>query len=148
VFENTELHNPGGFTVGAVLSNDDGRTWHSRFQLYQPPSNTQSAGAPQVYNVWGVLVVSFMTNEDHNLGTGKKSTQYKRLSSSDKLQPGYDGGDVKVITSNTAGTDWSPSFTVGPSPAHWPGIFNLDPTHFLALYGHDGWGPTSQIWSI
>jgi hypothetical protein len=70
------------------------------------------------------------------------------ISITDETQLGYDGGDVKVITSNTAGTDWSPSFTVGPSPAHWPGLFNLDPTHFLALYSRDGQGPLTQTWTL
>jgi hypothetical protein len=45
-------------------------TWGNRFNLYTPWKGT--AGAPQVYNVWGTLVASFMTDEDHP-GTTCKS---------------------------------------------------------------------------
>jgi hypothetical protein len=69
VFENTE--SPSGFTVDSVLSSDDGLTWHSRSRLYTPTKG--NAGAPDVVNVWGILVVSFMTNEDHDVGDGKLS---------------------------------------------------------------------------
>lgn len=126
VFENTE--DPRGFTVNAVYSSDDGMTWGGRRRLYTPSKGT--AGAPQVYNVWGTMVASFMTNEDHDVGKG------------------YDGGDMKVITSTDGGKNWGPSTIVGPSPAHWPGLFNLDPTHFLALYSQDGKGAVSQNYEL
>jgi photosystem II stability/assembly factor-like uncharacterized protein len=55
---------------------------------------------------------------------------------------------MKVIISTDGGTTWSNSFVTGPAPAHWPGIFNLDPDHFMALYSRDGQGPVSQIYTL
>ena len=55
---------------------------------------------------------------------------------------------MKVITSGDGGKTWSGSYIVGPAPAHWPGLFNLDPNHFLALTNHATGGPISQVWSI
>lgn len=60
VFENTES---GPFSVDYVISHDDGMSWGERGRLYTARSG-KLAGAPQVYNVWGTLVASFMTNED------------------------------------------------------------------------------------
>ena len=124
VFENTE--NGEGFSVDSVTSSDDGATWGNRQRVYTA-ADGHTAGAPQAYNVWGTLVVSFMTDEDH-----------ADLSS-------YNGGDMKVITSTDGAATWSDSFVTGPAPAHWPGLFNLDENHFLALYSTDtGYGAVSQ----
>ncbi|KAI1475160.1 glycoside hydrolase family 93 protein [Daldinia eschscholtzii] len=126
VFENTET---GVFSVNYVLSHDDGRSWGERGRLYTA-RNGKLAGAPQVYNVWGTLVASFMTNEDVE-GTS-----------------GYDGAQMKVITSVDGGKTWSGSVVTGEAASHWPGIFNRDPTHFLALYSKDGLGAVSQLYEL
>ncbi|CAK3825000.1 Hypothetical predicted protein [Lecanosticta acicola] len=129
VFESTEV---GHFTVSAVFSHDDGQTWGERRQIYTPRNGTGCdgkpivAGAPQISNMQGTLVLSFMTNEDHDDCHG------------------YDGGDMKVITSTDGGHTWSKSYIVGPAPAHWGGIFRLDRRHFLALYSRDGHGALGQ----
>ena len=83
-----------------------------------------------VYNVWGTLVASFMTNEDVE-GTN-----------------GYDGAEMKVITSVDGGRSWSGSVVTGPAASHWPGIFNRDPTHILALYSRDGLGAVTQLYEL
>ncbi|KAI0140207.1 glycoside hydrolase family 93 protein [Xylariaceae sp. FL1272] len=126
VFENTET---GSFTVDYVLSHDDGYTWGQRGRLYTP-RNGGMAGAPQVYNVGGTLVASFMTNED---------------------VPGLndlDGGQMKVITSTDGGNTWSGSVVTGETGSHWPGLLTRDATHFLALYSRSGLGAVSQLYQL
>lgn len=68
MFEETEA---GHFEISATVSHDDGMVWGERRKIYQPPGG--AAGAPQVCNVGGTMVVSFMTTEDHagNPGTLK-----------------------------------------------------------------------------
>ncbi|GJC87073.1 hypothetical protein ColLi_09911 [Colletotrichum liriopes] len=92
--------------------------------------NGKISGAPQVYNAWGTLVTSFMTNEDADNGYG------------------YDFAEMKVITSVNGGKTWSSSVVTGPAQAHWPGLFNRDPTHFLALYSREGIGAVSQLYEL
>lgn len=127
VFENT--YNSPSFNVDYVISHDDGYTWGERGRLYTA-RNGKLSGAPQVYNVWGTLVASFMTNEDVDNGHG------------------YDGAQMKVITSTDGARTWSGSVVTGEAASHWPGIFNRDPTHFLALYSRDGLGAVSQLYEL
>ncbi|KAI1263730.1 glycoside hydrolase family 93 protein [Xylariaceae sp. FL1019] len=126
VFENTET---GSFTVDYVLSHDDGYTWGQRGRLYTP-RNGGVAGAPQISNVGGTLVASFMTNED--------------VPGLDDL----DGGQMKVITSADGGQTWSGSVVTGDTGSHWPGLLTRDATHFLALYSRDGLGGVSQLYQL
>ncbi|KAF5518364.1 hypothetical protein CGCA056_v010873 [Colletotrichum aenigma] len=126
VFEHTR---EGRFNVDYVLSHDDGYSWGERGSLYTARDGKLS-GAPQVYNVWGTLVASFMTNEDVDVGKG------------------YNNGQMKVITSTDQGKTWSTSVVTGEAEAHWPGVFNLDPTHFLALYSREGLGLVSQKYEL
>lgn len=126
VFENTV---DGRFNVDYVLSHDDGYTWGERGRLYTA-KNAKESGAPQVYNVWGTLVASFMTNEDVDNGQG------------------YNFAQMKVITSVDGGKTWGASVVTGEAPAHWPGLFNRDATHFLALYARDGLGAVSQLYEL
>ena len=125
MFENTES---GPFTIDYVLSQDDGNSWNTRTRLYTPPSG--SAGAPQVVNVGGVLVTSFMSTE----ATGGATD--------------VDGGQFRVVTSTDGGATWSASVVAGAAPAHWPGLWTLDATHFLALYSEDGDGAVSQLYEL
>ncbi|KAI1778581.1 hypothetical protein F4818DRAFT_438740 [Hypoxylon cercidicola] len=120
VFENTES---GPFSVDYVLSHDDGLSWGARGRLYTARGG-KLAGAPQVYNVGGTLVASFMTDEDE----GADGTS------------GYDGTQMKVVASVDGGRTWS--------AAYWPGVFNRDPTHFLALYSKDRLGAVSQLYEL
>lgn len=125
VFEETEL---GRFAVSYVISHDDGYSWGERGRLYTPKDGT-IAGAPQVYNVWGTLVAGFLTNEDV------------------AGDPGYEYAQMKVITSNDGAKTWSEAVVVGEG-AGWPGLFNLDPTHFLALYHKKGVGLVSHKYAL
>ncbi|KAL6697051.1 glycoside hydrolase family 93 protein [Trichoderma pleuroticola] len=128
VFENTES---GPFSIDYVLSHDDGNSWGQRARLYTA-RNGKNAGAPQVVNVGGTLVTSFMTNEDV-AGTGGN---------------GIDGAQMKVVTSTDGGSTWSGTTITGDAGSHWPGLYTLDQTHFLALYTKDGLGAVSQEYQL
>ncbi|RYP07427.1 hypothetical protein DL764_002504 [Monosporascus ibericus] len=113
IFENTE---DGRFSVNYVTSHDDGYTWGlQRTRLYtacngriycapqaetRGPPPLEDADLKVVYNVWGTLVASFMTNEDWTEGAN-----------------GYDGAEMNVITSVDGGRTWSGS-VVGPAYSH------------------------------
>ncbi|KAK4081318.1 CAZyme family GH93 [Trichoderma aggressivum f. europaeum] len=128
VFENTES---GAFSIDYVLSHDDGNSWGQRARLYTA-RNGKNAGAPQVVNVGGTLVTSFMTNEDVD-GIGPN---------------GIDGAQMKVVTSTNGGSTWSGATVTGNASSHWPGLYTLDQTHFLALYSKDGLGVVSQEYQL
>ncbi|KAH6609985.1 glycoside hydrolase family 93 protein [Trichoderma cornu-damae] len=128
VFENTES---GPYSIDYVLSHDDGNSWGQRARLYTA-RNGANAGAPQVINVGGTLVTSFMTNEDVN-GIGPN---------------GIDGAQMKVVTSTDGGLTWGGTTITGQAPSHWPGLYTLDQTHFLALYTKDGLGAVSQAYQL
>ena len=122
----------GVFSVHRVLSNDDGRTWGQRSLVYTA-ANGKDAGAPQVYNVGGTLVTSFMTNEAVD-------------------QPHLDGAQMKVVTSVNGAADWSSMSKGGTVTAdtesHWPGLYTIDQKHFLALYSKAGLGAVSQLYRL
>lgn len=63
-----------------MFSTDDGYTWGSRTRVHTAADDHQ-LGAPQVINVGGTLVVSFMSDE---AGNG----------------PGADNGEMRVVTSS------------------------------------------------
>ena len=95
-----------------------------------PASSQRYSNSGTVYNVWGTLVASFMTNESVD-GTN-----------------GYDGAEMKVITSVDGGNSWGSAAVTGPAASHWPGIFNRDATHILALYSRDGLGAVTQLYEL
>jgi hypothetical protein len=125
VFENTES---GFFSIDYVRSHDDGKSWGERGRLYTA-ANGGEAIAPQITNVAGTLVVSFMTDE--SIG-----------------DTGADGGQMKVVTSTNGGNSWGGSVVTGNVASHWPGLFTRDSTHFLALYSKDGLGAVSQLYQL
>ncbi|KAI0976269.1 glycoside hydrolase family 93 protein [Xylaria arbuscula] len=125
VFENTEA---GYFTIDYVLSHNDGDSWGQRGRLYTA-LNGGTAIAPQVINAGGTLVASFMTDE--SVG-----------------DTGPDGAQMKVITSTNGGASWSSSVVTGQVASHWPGLFTVDSSHFLALYSKDGLGAVSQLYQL
>ncbi|KAK0744755.1 Sialidase, partial [Apiosordaria backusii] len=141
IFETTE--DDGVFSVDTVESFDDGESWGegTRKRVYTA-ADGRDAGAPQVWNVGGVLVGSFMTNE----GSGTEQ---------------IDGGEMKIILSRDGGKTWSNFGKDGESTAtgqratvaaekgsHWPGLFKLDDKRFLALYSADGMGAVSRVFEI
>ncbi|KAL8654855.1 MAG: hypothetical protein Q9210_001242 [Variospora velana] len=120
-----ETIDAGTFSLGAVFSGDDGKTWGSRRIIYEPSLPNTSAGAAQVINVGGTLVVSFMTNEDERLSA--PSSSYT------------DRTAVKVITSGDMGRTWGNKVTVGAVQSSWPGLLDLgDGTRFLYLMDRAG----------
>ncbi|GAB7333514.1 hypothetical protein MBLNU13_g05098t2 [Cladosporium sp. NU13] len=99
VFKSNES---GHFAMNSVTTNDDGKTWGIRRQDYSPTGNGKNAGAAQVINVGGTLVVSFMTDEDNQLGQW------------------ISGASSNLITSVEDGTTWSNKIEVFASQANWP----------------------------
>ncbi|KAL9021762.1 MAG: hypothetical protein Q9185_000996 [Variospora sp. 1 TL-2023] len=125
-----ETIDAGTFSLGAVFSDDDGKTWASRRTIYKPSEPNTSAGAPQVINVGGTLVVSFMTNEDERLSA--PSSSYT------------DRTAVKVITSGDLGRTWGNKVTVGAVQSSWPGLLDLGGEGKF-LYLMDRAGAKSQL---
>lgn len=131
VFENTE---DGPFSIRYVLSSDDGATWNqsTRAILYDPSDSVSTAQAPSVVNVGGTLVAGFMTNEDTPSDTDGDA----------------DGGTFKVVTaSSTDVTTWGSKTSISTA-AHWPGLYTLSDTDFLALYGSDTVGVASREYAV
>ncbi|KAI9663524.1 MAG: hypothetical protein M1831_002533 [Alyxoria varia] len=67
VFECGLCEGAPGLYLKSVSSADDGKTWRNRADVYKAKGSGSSqvnAGAPQVANVGGKLVSSFMTDED------------------------------------------------------------------------------------
>jgi hypothetical protein len=114
-----ESEQNGLFTVNAISSADDGKTWGGRRRVYTPTGTSNNAGAPQVVNVGGRLVVSFMTDEDTSLHTW------------------VTGADAKIITS-TDGVNWGNKLTVFGVQSNWPGMITLDSSNLLVLADHNG----------
>jgi hypothetical protein len=121
VFESTEN---GRFSINSVTSSDDGKTWGDRKRVYTPTGNGNNAGAPQVINVGGTLVVSFMTDEDTQKGHW------------------IDGAGGKLIMSADGGSTWEEKIQVFAPQANWPGMVVLDSSSFL--YMSDASGAKSQ----
>ena len=60
IFESQDT-SPGGtnlFTLHSITSNDDGATWSHRNLVYAPTGSNTNAGAPQIIDIGGTLVVS------------------------------------------------------------------------------------------
>ncbi|KAK3991442.1 Sialidase [Cladorrhinum sp. PSN332] len=137
IFESTHL---GVYSITTVNSDDDGYTWKSRTEdrsRVYTAANGKNAGAPQIVNVGGALVASFMTNE---------------RSGTDEV----DGGEVKLVVSVDEGKTWSDnglhrewqSALTVDSQSHWPGLFALDDEQFLVLYSRDSVGAVSQRYKL
>ena len=120
-----ETETTGIFTVMSITSADDGKTWSSaRSLVYSATGNSNSAGAPQIINVGGTLIVSFMTNEDANLGTsGGPYTSHT---------------EAKLVSSSDGGKTWGNKLTTAPEQSAWPGLVVIDQKSFLALADHGG----------
>lgn len=120
VFETTRY---GTFNLEAVISYDDGASWHCRHIVYAPPRG-RNAGSPQIASFEdGSLVVSFMTDED-------------------VIGPNWPGlSATKVVFAGPPRNGqmrWSKSRLVSPEPSIWPGIFALDAHRALVTYDHCG----------
>ena len=118
-----ETETTGVFNIMSITSADDGKTWTNRRTVYESTGTGNSAGAPQIINVGGNLVVSFQTSEDSNLGQVGAYTSHTA---------------AKVISSSDGGNSWGNKLTVGSEQSAWPGLLSLDKGSFLALVDHGG----------
>lgn len=99
--------------------------------MYDPSNTVSTAQAPAVINVGGTLVVSFITNEDTPSDTSGDA----------------DGGTVKVVTSPNTDLAWGGKTSISTG-AHWPGLYSLDSSDFLVLYGSDTVGVASREYAV
>ena len=119
-----ESESSGTFTIDAITSTDDGKTWGGRKTIYTPDSPNTSAGAPQIVTVGSTLAVSFMTNEDAQLSAPSS---------------GYTSNTAaKFITSGDGGNTWGNKMTVGQVQSVWPGLCTLDETNLLMMFDNGG----------
>lgn len=60
-----------------------------------------------------------------------------------------DGAAFKVITASTTSSElvWGDKTSISTG-AHWPGLYSLDGSDFLALYGSDTVGLASREYSL
>lgn len=118
-----ESETDGGlFSVYSVTSSDDGTTWGNRQTVYAAPSG-YNAQAPQVTNVGGTLVVSFMYDEDND-----------------------EDASIVVLTSTDGGSTWGDSTTVFPAPSTWAGLLTLSGnTSFLCMADYDGGSKAQEV---
>ncbi|KAL0570430.1 hypothetical protein V5O48_011523 [Marasmius crinis-equi] len=110
----------GQFTVNSITSSNDGKTWGNRRRVYTATGSNNNAGAPQVVNVGGNLVVSFMTDEDTS------------------LHDWINGANAKLVVSSDGGSSWSNKITVSAVQSNWPGMVGLDSSQLLYLVDHGG----------
>lgn len=122
VFESLPVD--GTFSIHAISSPDDGKTWGDRRLVYKAAGERNNAGAPQVVNVGGVLCVSFMTDEDTQLHEWTKGAAAKMLVSSD-------------------GVEFGERTEVFAPDAFWPGMVALNGSDLLYLA--DAGGAKSQV---
>lgn len=116
-----EVYRGRGAVLDVVYSGDDGRSWGNRQTIYTPPGPPcTNAGAPQIANIGGVLVVVFMTDEDTGVCNILKSSS------------------IKIITSGDMGRTWGNKITISDPHSAWPGIIQSGDREFLALYEHAG----------
>ncbi|KAJ7055692.1 glycoside hydrolase family 93 protein [Mycena amicta] len=108
IFETTEGTAPL-FTVKSVVSTNDGVSFAERAQVYVPTGSGHNAGAPQVVTTSaGILVASFMTDEEH---TGAS------------VWP--QGASMKILTSLSSDPAvWGQKTTVLPISSLWPGLYS------------------------
>jgi len=119
-----ESESSGTFTINAITSTDDGKTWGGRKAIYTPSSINTSAGAPQIVTVGATLAVSFMTNEDSQMAT--PSSTYTSNTA------------AKFISSGDGGNTWGNKKTIGEVQSVWPGLYTLDETNVLMMFDNGG----------
>lgn len=129
VFESADKA-PGGndrFVISAVRSDDDGRTWYGRSNVYTPKKATADAGAPQITMAGDGLMVVFMTNEDSDGDNYPANTV------------------VKVVRSQDGGK-WGEALQVFDKGSVWPGLLRLGDGSVLLLA--DNGGVVSRKYSL
>lgn len=120
VFETTRY---GTLNLEAVVSYDDGASWHRRHEVHVPRCG-HNAGSPQIAS-WpdGSLAVVFMTDEDSQTVEWTKHASIKAVFSGPPQ-----GGKLQ----------WTRPTVVCPMASYWPGIMALDEHTILATYDCGG----------
>jgi hypothetical protein len=115
-----------------MISYDDSFSLSEHERIFYPKNfPVKQAVAPQVINVWGTVVVGFMT--DKNVDTQGL---------------GYNFGEAKVTTA-VDDLQFTGTVPVGESGASWPGLFSRDDNHFLAFYTmRGGLGLVLQLYEL
>jgi hypothetical protein len=122
VFESVDKDRPFSFRLFSVSSSDGGKTWGNRKMIYDAGEG-KSAGAPQIVQVGGLLVVSFMTDEDR--------TQDQNNQAWDSV------ATAKFITSNDGGSTWGNKTTVFAEPSSWPSLLAVKNENAVLYLGSD-----------
>lgn len=124
VFETTTY---GPFNVEALISYDDGASWHNRHQVFRPRQG-HNAGSPQVASFAdGSLVCVFMTDDDSDQVAWVKHASIKVCFAGPPQN-----GQLR----------WGPPIMVSPASSFWPGVMALD--HHTALVTYDRGGPLAK----
>jgi len=82
--------------------------WGNRQSIYHS-SNGEVAAAPQVANCGGILVVTFMTDEDGELA-------------------------IKMLVQTGPGPSGDKKMPVGPGKSTWAGVMTLDDCNVLVMF--------------
>ena len=121
VFETTR-YGPH-FDVEAMISYDDGASWHGRHEVFRPPHG-RSAGSPQIGSFGdGSLAVVFMSDLSVSSTNWPVNASVNIVFSG----PPHDGK-----------FHWTSPKEVSPPNSSWPGIVPLDGHTSLVLYDHGG----------
>ncbi|KAJ5094736.1 Neuraminidase [Penicillium angulare] len=124
VFETTRY---GPFSVEALISYDDGASWHNRHEVFRPKQG-HNAGSPQIASFAdGSMVVVFMTDDDSHEVKWVKNASIKVVF----------GGPPQ-----NGRIPWGPPVFVSPASSFWPGIMAID--HHTALVTYDRGGPLAK----
>ncbi|CAL5869938.1 uncharacterized protein PFLUO_LOCUS4171 [Penicillium psychrofluorescens] len=117
----------GSFNVEAIISYDDGASWHHRHEVFCPPRG-HNAGSPQVASFAdGSMAVVFMTDEDSAKVEWTKNAAIKVVFAG----PPQDGH-----------IQWSRPQLISPASSFWPGVMALD--HHTVLATYDRGGPNAK----
>ncbi|KAJ6088630.1 Neuraminidase [Penicillium sp. IBT 16267x] len=124
VFETTR-HGP--FSIEALVSYDDGASWHNRHEVFRPKPG-HNAGSPQITSFAdGSMVVVFMTDEDSSKVEWVKHASIKAVFAGPPQN-----GQIQ----------WSQPTVIAPASSFWPGVMAID--QHTALVTYDRGGPLAK----
>ncbi|KAJ5712267.1 Neuraminidase [Penicillium malachiteum] len=124
VFETTRH---GKFSVEALISYDDGASWHGRHEVFRPKPG-HNAGSPQIASFAdSSMVVVFMTDEDSPQVDWVKHASIKAVFAGPPQN-----GQIR----------WSAPIVISPASSFWPGVMAID--HHTALVTYDRGGPLAK----
>ncbi|KAJ5914505.1 hypothetical protein N7504_003388 [Penicillium tannophilum] len=120
IFETTR-HGP--FSIEALVSYDDGASWHNRHEVFRPKPG-HNAGSPQITSFAdGSMVVVFMTDED-----SPKVEWVKHASIKAVFGKPPQNGQIQ----------WSEASVISEASSFWPGVMAIDQHTVLVTYDRGG----------